>query len=867
MSIPNIKLQLGDIIEVVSPSDDELNNKQFFIAYIDNKSIDLISKEGDKFIVYINEDGTLRNESIIEIGILSRAEHPSYALQNKLLPNQWVDIFLYGDIPSVMTGQIIELDEDQIAIKLISSDIIYIDFGYKGIPKDIPIDKIVLRNAPGDVPDKKPIVLEQIDETDELEDTIYQEPDFRERVKDILLSADQIQFGDKLGVVSMAVEVPEEERRYGIDKQLSDLLNELLSDIPNTQRSQSVLNNIHRMIERYKQLRDEFSSFDAYGNASMPLVKGSEYKPLIHSLQHLNHKLHWIIPIVKNRKKLYDIDEDVQGLYNDVVPQTIGSTRGEENEFIQTFKEGKVPDGQNGYDYLIKKINEYWTPFESPINPTENIMNVAVETNITSIVDNLEDYYSSIAVEDDVKRKRFLIQNYNLGMNTIETQRIKGGGNILKHKIITQPDTISIKSFLTLPESTVAFSHINLPSTDILSKCNLSTHYIAYWKFLNHHTKVDAHNVNENTSFDDSIFLKGIHEFLPEDVTYETYLNKIIPKTRILFNLTKKNMVGKLSLHEIVGFLEPFMVYQKDISFKQYEEIVGFVSDKIKQWKINYITKKKEYDSLPKTKSENASILDLFKGKQTIDAIIEQYGLTKIPTSKYTNSELLYYFNTIDDTTYFKVAIGNISSDLMIPAESLQWVDEYKENESETQKDCAKRVLAKTYIDIDELELDNHVEIKYDKKYDTTYYDIIQEYYDELDLVDDSQKIKVLSLRLQKNTNMSPNDADREAAKNLVFNLKYPLPTNLMLIDYIGGILEEGDPVAMDTLATQLFGDYVTDGKKARSYEERNRFESFIKKQAEQDAEDMQELIAAGYTKEEATQILYEDATSRMRGR
>lgn len=768
MSISSIKLQLGDIIEIASPSDDELNNKQFFIAYIDNKNIDLISKEGDKFTIYINEDGTLRNESIIEIGLLSRAEQPSYALQNKLLPNQWIDIFLYGDIPSVMTGQIIELDEDQIGIKLIEGGIIYIDFGYKGIPKDIPIDKIVLRNAPGDNPDKKPIALEQIDEADEADEIEYQEPEFRERVKDILLSADQIQFGDKLGVVSMAVEVPEEERRYGIDKQLSDLLNDLLSDIPNTQRTQSVLNNIHRMLERFKQLRDEFSLFDVNGNASMPIVKGSEFKPLIHSLQQLNHKLHWIIPIVKNRKKLYDIDEDVQGLYSDVIPQTIASVRTEESEFIQTFKEGKVPDGQNGYDYLVKKINDYWTPFESPINPTENIFNVNVKTNITAIVDNLEDFYSSIALEDDVKRKRFLIQEYNLGMNTIETQRIKGGGNILKHKIITQPDTISIKSFLTLPESTVTFSHINLPSTHILSKCNLSLHYLAYWKFLNHHTKVNVHDVNENTTFDDTHFLKGINEYLPENEknTYESYLNKIIPKTRILFNLTKKNIIGKLSLHEVVGFLEPFMIYTRDVSFKQYEEIVGFVSDKIKEWKINYITKKKEYDNLPKTKTENASILDLFKGKQTLDTIIEQYGLNKIPITKYTNSELLNYFNTIDHSSYFKVAIGNMTSELMIPSEPLKWIDEYTENE--TQQNCVKRVLSKKYIDADELELDNHSEIKYDTKYDTTRYDIIQEYYDELDLIDNSQKIKVLSLRLQENKNMTPNDADREAEAMLL---------------------------------------------------------------------------------------------------
>ena len=40
----------------------------------------------------------------------------------------------------------------------------------------------------------------------------------------------------------MMVEVPEEEKRYGIEKQTTDLLNEMLSDIPNAERTQTVLN-------------------------------------------------------------------------------------------------------------------------------------------------------------------------------------------------------------------------------------------------------------------------------------------------------------------------------------------------------------------------------------------------------------------------------------------------------------------------------------------------------------------------------------------------------------------------------------------------------------------------------------------------
>ena len=67
------------------------------------------------------------------------------------------------------------------------------------------------------------------------------------------------------------------------------------------------------MIERFKQLRVEFSKFDGQGNAMMPDIQGADYKPLVESLQKFNQKLYWILPVVKNKKKVYDVDMDAAG--------------------------------------------------------------------------------------------------------------------------------------------------------------------------------------------------------------------------------------------------------------------------------------------------------------------------------------------------------------------------------------------------------------------------------------------------------------------------------------------------------------------------------------------------------------------------
>ena len=108
--------------------------------------------------------------------------------------------------------------------------------------------------------------LEIEDFEDDLEVKEQDEQDIKERIKNVILSADQIQFGDELSEISQLVEVSEEEKKYSIDKQTNNLLNEFLSTIPNDNRTNKVLNNIHKMIDRYEQLREKYSIINDIGN-------------------------------------------------------------------------------------------------------------------------------------------------------------------------------------------------------------------------------------------------------------------------------------------------------------------------------------------------------------------------------------------------------------------------------------------------------------------------------------------------------------------------------------------------------------------------------------------------------------------------
>ena len=95
-------------------------------------------------------------------------------------------------------------------------------------------------------------------------------------MQNLIMQADQIKFGNELDEIAETVYLPESQQRFGIEKQLSDLLDELLSTIPIIMHLHR-FNDIHKMISRFKELREEFSIFDEYNNDCIAQL--TEHKP------------------------------------------------------------------------------------------------------------------------------------------------------------------------------------------------------------------------------------------------------------------------------------------------------------------------------------------------------------------------------------------------------------------------------------------------------------------------------------------------------------------------------------------------------------------------------------------------------------
>ena len=153
-----------------------------------------------------------------------------------------------------------------------------------------------------------------------------------------------------------------------------------------------------------------------------------------------------------------------------------------------------------------------------------------------------------------------------------------------------------VKSILTLPEPVVFFSNIHLPSTTIYDKTNLNRNFLHLWQLFRENTSITTKyidNLDSKIVFDDNNYLKNKTEYLLDEGNndpdkFEKFLKIIIPKTRVLFDLVKKYIHNKLSLISVVNYLQPYLVYIDDISFKQYEEIKEYIDIQILEYTKKY---------------------------------------------------------------------------------------------------------------------------------------------------------------------------------------------------------------------------------------------------------------------------------------
>ena len=754
-----IYLELGTIIQIEAPTNPNIHEKIYFIDYLDENQIRLVDTTTNDLLEIGIKDGFPSEESIELINILSNPNQVGYARQNNLIVGRGITIELGGDEPIIINGEITNLIEDMIEITTYpDKKLLYIDFAYKGIPLNIPIIEIRPFEIPASKETHEDEIFEDLEMTPEVdfdldEATITQEK-IKARRQEILVDADNIIFGNELGVVEQVVTVPEDEKRFSIKKQTNDLLDELLAVIPTNKRTNRVLNGIHTMIERYEQLREMFSKFDKEGLAIDIIKKSADYKPLVQSLVNLNKYLPWIRPIVRNRKKIYDVDMLSANATDDVIPRELSDVLTDENEIYEQYLSGDIPDDENKYYYLIKYLNRYVTPF-SKTNDVQNLLiERVVNDNFSAIIDNLGDFYSG-AVEGEssgkevpglIIRSRFINTRYTLGLTHLFYPDLKKTKLGPQTKTLTENNQIDIIGFLTFPEIFLQYSKINLPLTSILEKANLHQVNFFLHQFLLETTEIEKSIITQsdkNKNLVEKNFLKNFKEYtFEQDVkfedrdikTYSSFLNNIIPKTLNLFEMVRKYIKNDSSYYAIIKYLEPFLIYTNDITYTQYQQIVEYMREKIRQRKKIIVGSVPEFFKFINQISYNipSLILPLVPsgGEINIEKIKELYGI-KLTASYAVLRDII----SLDGGRLF---YDTLSLDMLTLGSSID-MGESLENEltdinkelfsEKPSKECSEFVLAKRYVELDELSADDDKEeVFFDKKYDPTRYEIMESF-------------------------------------------------------------------------------------------------------------------------------------------
>jgi|UniRef100_A0A6C0AKK7 hypothetical protein len=778
----NLFLELGDIIQINAPKNSEIHDKVFFISYLNETIIELIEETNDKNHTLNVTNNKLDDESILSIIILDKSEKKGFALQNDLIPGKNITIEFGGFVPMIVNGTIINLEDDMIEIKeYLTNRLFYINFDYKGIPKNLPI----ISFKPFDIPNdnkrllkesdirESPLDLEALEEEYDDDDVKIQiQEDLynkKEGQKEILLDADNIVFETETVDIVEVKDVGKKYRRYDITIQLDDLLTDMMVNIPATQKNPRKIQEIHHMIERFKQLRKQFSIFDTKGNAIKPLYKGKNNKPLINILEQNKINIPWLIPICKNNKNTFetlDTNEDIDDNNKSII-ENIDQV----NSVADQYKNNVIPDGQNKYKFLIQQTLKEFDSFNLH-QPDPNSNDIIIQKKVN--------------VEMDV-----ILENINSLHRYIRgtTHLIKDNTNYKysKREELIENDRITLLGYYLLPAKYIQILNIFSTNMSLLKKVLLNTKF-----FYKHHlimnteenTKVIDVNEKIQNYFNDNKLTKLIfnsklqYDDRNHNKILNKFLNHIIPDTLDLIKLLSPSRVNPYSINKLIELLEAYHIYEFDITKKEYQFICDFMEQKHNELIKHFISTNKNYkkyikdvELLNKNNQEayEPVLKSFLKQSNKLNNIFKKdfYNVANINN----NSEMLNNLLMLDGGALYLSSMKLLQDDLMqsidldkVVDENIKNIDKMVEEMTAVGKeDCQSYTLSKKYIAHDELIMDDDSEIYFDKKYDTTRYGIFDDFRQLKETVNRDELIDILKKHLVDVVGLKNVNLTREA--------------------------------------------------------------------------------------------------------
>ena len=783
----NINLQLGDIIKIDAPSNINLHNKIFIIDYINEKKINLKNDETSLTLEF--KDNVFLEESIKKIDLLFRNDSPSYIQQNNIKIDKIISIYFGGKLPFVLNGRIVNIEDDMIEIQSIpDKKIYYIDFAYSGIPENLNIEKIILRSSEEDISEFKK------DESNKIDDELVKDELGSQNLKDydddflvndyndfneIIL--DNIEFGEKTEEIFYSVEVPDNEKRYLLEEQLEDYLDNNLNAIKKEYLDDNIKEQILLEAKRFKELRNLYSDFDLNNIPSMKEEKTIYYKPLKENLLNLNKKYYWLMPIGLYKRNIFldTIDDEIDTNYN---KNEIGKYIEDLNNINEKWRKKTSKDSLYTYE---KYINEIYSLFDNNVNIYNELKTLNSDMHILN--DNFDDYNSFVINNGKLMKKPFIIDHFGSNIKTKYSDEI---GNKKKYKLknLIEDTKITIGGFLTLPKQVMNFSKINLDYTSLYEKTHLNLNFINYFNILNKNTNINNFiiddysneqfiNTNNNIYKENELFNNKNSFYINsiESASYPIYYNHLLEsfiptKNKIInfLNIDKKYINNSILNND----LQVFNISLNTLNNEDYNIIRNLlnnnVSDYIKNIEIN---KNLLSNLVSELNSDNNQYLKtIYKNsfnlisKELKEELFKNYNISE---DLYNDVELYSHFIEIDGGAFLFNNLNKTIMDLIVSNLLDNFIKQkdktIKEDEKVESSECEKYFLSKKYKSIDELNDDNNKLIYFDVIYDNTYYGLINEYNNEKETMDSKEFLNFLTNEIESNMNMTKEKAVREA--------------------------------------------------------------------------------------------------------
>ena len=541
------ELELGDVIKIHAPRNTGIDGQTYYVFYIDAQKLKLLNTSTHQ-LLKLSIDGYVADESIVGIDLLSRSDLSGFAKQHKLEPLQWIDVHFGGDMPVVISGEITNLEEDMIELTTYPGmRVIYIDFAYQGIPEDLPIEKIVLRERPKSLNTSMRALLDgtsemgreeaeaeatvEFDEDDgqmivNVPENVSANPSASDVIDEYIDQETEVPLADgeeddgELASLKMFFEVPESERRYSEEMQVADLLGELVSKLAPEKRTAQALKDAHRFVTRFKELRRTFSIFDENGDVVTQKTTNILFKPLIDHIVNLDRDLKWIVPVISERNELIEFStRNSSDSYNGA-PSHLETKMADFSSGLEqaqsTFSKTAAQSDRNKYDEMLKAIDLLQTPA-----PRSNVVleeddifvkNACVNEDIEFVVSNDAEFNMDTSVLSkgafhESGSHKFTTRRYGVGSTRMTLDESTRRRVFLRTEI-TNPDRVNVRSIIMMPRPVVMQSQHKSPSANLYLKSKLSEIPVYKFRMLKPRTRVETRvieNLDEELNYEDAI--------------------------------------------------------------------------------------------------------------------------------------------------------------------------------------------------------------------------------------------------------------------------------------------------------------------------------------------------------------------------